>query len=95
MPIYIYLKIQEALQFEKDEKEGIQQNKINNYNNSKLLNVLLYNTIFMISLPFIAIHEIGVATWNAIYRALGWSDVSNKVVPESKEAISFKIAALV
>ena len=48
----------------------------------------------MISLPFIAIHEIGVATWNAIYRDLGWSDVSNKVVPESKEAISIKIAAL-
>ena len=49
----------------------------------------------MILLPFIAIHEIGVATWNAIYRDLGWSDVSNKVVPESKEAISIKIAALV
>ena len=86
MPIYIYLKIQEALQFEKDEKEGIQQNKINNYNNSKLLNVLLYNTIFMISLPFIAIHEIGVATWNAIYRDFGWSDV-----PESKEDKNIEI----
>ena len=40
----------------------------------------------MILLPFIAIHEIGVATWNAIYRDLGWSDV-----PESKEDKSVEI----
>ena len=47
---------------------------------------MFYNTIYMIALPFIAVYEIFKAVLNAIYRDLGWSDVSNEVAPAGKEA---------
>ena len=47
---------------------------------------MFYNTIYMIALPFIAVYEIFKAVLNAIYRDMGWSDVSNEVAPAGKEA---------
>ena len=70
--IETYLYWEKPFQNNNLEKDSVEEEKVNGYDNTKVYNVIFYHILYVVLSPFIGLKEIALAGKHAMTRDFGW-----------------------